>query len=55
LDRKDAPENQWHLAQDYLAHAQNLAKIINSNGKYQNRYQGGGNNRHISYPDVLFV
>jgi hypothetical protein len=30
-------------------------QIVNSTGKYQNRYQEGrGNTRHIPYPDVLF-
>jgi hypothetical protein len=39
LDRTGAPDNLWCLAQDYSAHVHNLSEIVNSTGKYQNRYQ----------------
>jgi hypothetical protein len=49
LDRKGAPDNLWFLAQDYLANVHSSIQIVNSTGKYQNRYQGGGK------PDISHI
>jgi hypothetical protein len=40
LDRTGEPDNLWFLAQDYLSHVHKKSvQIVNSTGKYQNRYQ----------------
>jgi hypothetical protein len=57
LDRKDAPDSLWFLAQDYLAHVHNLSANRQLNWKVPEQVSRGreGDTRHIPYPDFLLV
>jgi hypothetical protein len=55
LDGTGAPDNQWFLAQDYLAHVHNRSANRQLNWKISEQVERGGNTRHIPYADVLLV
>jgi hypothetical protein len=54
LDRTNAPNSTWFLAQDYLAHVHNVSANRQLNWKIPEQVSRGGT-RHFSYPDVSFV
>jgi hypothetical protein len=57
LDRTDAPDNLWFLAQDYLSHVHNLSanRQVNWNVLECLSRIRGGDTRRIPYPESLFV
>jgi hypothetical protein len=50
LDRIDAPDNLWLLAQDYLAHVHNLSANRQLNWKISGQVSRGKRGGHHTYP-----